>query len=139
MYIMGEFSRDLSRELSGAWIIFHNVTYRQTILFLRGRGWLGNFFLVRFFSPLVFAEKFFATYTLAGIIFFFEHECFFHIFLPQPTLHELIIQSQTHRNSYGNTCCIITGSRTIHWHWKYLRATLSNKIFVETGLEITKM
>ena len=59
------------------WIIFHNVTYRQTILFLRGRGWLGNFFRVRFFSPLVFAEKFFATYTLAGIFFFFWTWMFF--------------------------------------------------------------
>ena len=77
MYIMGEFSRDLSRQLAGAWIIFHNVTYRQTILFLRGRGWLGNFFLVRLFSPLVFAEKFFTTYTLAGIFFFFGTWMFF--------------------------------------------------------------
>ena len=118
----------------------------------KGKGVVGQFLPCKFFLADSICRNIFRNIPLAGI---FLTSMFFHIFLPQATLHELIIQSQTHRNSYGNSCCVISGSRTIHlnvlrtfhklqvisqatltlhWYWNYLRATFSNKIFVETGL-----
>ena len=71
---------------------------------------VGQFLPCKIFSAARICRNVFRNIPLAGIL----TSMFFHIFLPEPTLHELIIESQTHRNSYGNTCCIITGSRTIH-------------------------
>ena len=72
----------------------------------KGKGVVGQFLPCKFFLADSICRNIFRNIPLAGI---FLTSMFFHIFLPQPTRHELIIRSQAHRNSYGNSCCVI------HW------------------------